>query len=335
MEEQLTSQEAPVDRIVQIKAQYLSDAIRAIRELIYLIECHPNAYRDGYGEGHPNRDVQGRMSNLASLSNLFGHAVEDTPEEDLECMVQVNARYLADAKGALDDLGCNVEWHAETYRGYRGYCHPEIEIPRRISEVVWLRYLFENVIKDNRDRILKLEQVKDEKLSEVQPVEEYCCDGTHPYMEGSCITQDDKEATKDKQITGKMLCDGQRAVGLLLRALGAYGEERGPRDLNELIAKGKETWEEYLEFFGQTREQWYKQADEVFFALYDANDADEKSLKAEIQRLVELTKAKGISAVATELRISRGTLISWIEEWNSPSKRNLEKIRSYLQSHET
>ena len=214
----LTSQEgANLERMVEIKAQYLSDAISAIREVIYLINCHPNAYRDG----HPNRDVQGRMSNLASLSNLFGHAVEDTPEEDLECMVQVNARYLADATGALDDLGCNVEWHAETYRGYRGYCHPEIEIPRRISEVVWLRTILRNIIEDNQDHILKLEQVKDEKLSEVQPVEEYCCDGTHPYMEGSCITQDDKGPTKDKQITGKMFCDGQRAVGLLLRALGA------------------------------------------------------------------------------------------------------------------
>ena len=69
--------------------------------------------------------------------------------------------------------------------------------------------------------------------------------------------------------------------------------------------------------------------------MYDANDADEESLKAEIQRLVELTKAKGISAVATELKISRGTLISWIEEWHSPSKRNLEKIRNYLQTRET
>jgi hypothetical protein len=90
-----------------------------------------------------------------------------------------------------------------------------------------------------------------------------------------------------------MFCDGQRAVGLLLRALGAYGEERGPHDLNELIAKAKETWEEYLEFFGQTREQWYRQADEVFFALYDANDADKESLKAEIQRLVETHQSKG------------------------------------------
>jgi hypothetical protein len=338
-----------LERMVQIKAQYLKDAISANREIISLMNYHPNSYHENSRkgktncrEGDPDRDVQGRISELAKLSSLFSQIIKDqlradTPEKcpRLESMVQVKAQYLADAVDALEGLSMNVEWHAETYRALRGYCHPEIEIPRRISEVGWLRSILRNIIKDNQDRILKLEQEKDEGLSELQPVEEYSCDGTHTYREGSPITQDDKGTTKDKQITGKMLCDGQRAVGLLLRALGAYGEERGPRDLNELIAKGKETWEEYLEFFGQTREQWYKQADEVFFALYDANDADEGSLKAEIQRLVELTKAKGISAVATELKISRGTLISWIEEWHSPSKRNLEKIRSYLQDHET
>jgi hypothetical protein len=339
MEAELTFQESPSpDRMVEIKAQYLGDVISGIRELIYLMECHPNSY-SCYGRGHPDRDVQRRISELAGLSTLFSHSIEEQLRSNtaqkgpsLDGMVQVKARYLADAEHALHGLSCNIEWHAETYRGLRGYCHPEIQIPRRQSEVGWLWFLLRNIIADNQDRILKLEQEKDEP--ELQPVEEYSCDAAHAYLEGSDITQDDKGATKDKQMTGKMLCDGQRALGLLLRALGAYGEERGPRDLNELIAKGQETWEQFLKFFGQTREQWYEQADEVFFALYDANDADEESLKAEIQRLVELTKAKGILAVATELKISRGTLISWIEEWNSPSQRNLAKIRSYLQTWE-
>jgi hypothetical protein len=56
---------------------------------------------------------------------------------------------------------------------------------------------------------------------------------------------------------------------------------------------------------------------------------------AEIQQLAELTKANGIPAVATELKVGQGTLRAWVSGFYSPAKGNLEKIRSYLQTRET
>jgi hypothetical protein len=249
-------------------------------------------------------------------------------------MVQVKAKDLADAVDALEGLSCNVEWRAETHRTYRGYCHPEIEITRRISELEWLRRVLEFTIKGDNQNVLRLEEIKDGGLSEVQPREEYSCDGTSTYRD-CWITQDDKGFTRNMQIAGKLFCNANRELGLLLRALGAYGEERGPREVDELVAKAKETWEEYLAYFGQNREQWFGHADEVYYALHEGMEASQELSKAEVQELAELTKAKGISAVATKLKIPRGTLVGWTQGWYSPAKGRLERVRSYLHNRET
>jgi hypothetical protein len=55
---------------------------------------------------------------------------------------------------------------------------------------------------------------------------------------------------------------------------------------------------------------------------------------AGIQQLADLIKAKGISAVATELKVGQGTLRAWVSGFYSPAKGSLEKIRSYLQTRE-
>jgi hypothetical protein len=342
MEAELTSQEGPhFGRFLPIKAQYLADAISALGEISSLMRCHPNSYDRNSLEGHPDKHVQARIGELAELSSSIKAQLSATPRRGpgLKGMSQANDRCLADAADAVDGLQMNVEWHPETYRALRGYCHPEIEIPRRLSELAWLRRVFESASKGDNQNILRLEKIKDEALSERQPDEEYSCEGSGRLnaewkaaeWSNESINQDDKGFTRSMQMAGKLFGNANRELGLLLRALGAYGNERGPCELNELIAKAKDTWEEYLAFFDQNRERWYELADEVFYALDEGREAGQELSEAEVQQLAELTKAKGRSAVAAELKVSPGTLLAWIEDWFSPGKRNLEKIRSYLQ----
>jgi hypothetical protein len=319
-----------LERMAHIKVLYLDDATRAIAELLVLIKCHPNAYRKAFDEGDPEGDVERRLAELAELSALFFRIIQEEGSS-LERIISIKARHLQDAIGAFETLGCMIEWHPESYRALRGYCHPQIEITRRISELVWLISVFNCTITGETQAVVKLEQAKDVQLSTVQPCsEEFCCDADWESLQAESLRQEDADSTHKQQMIGKMLCDGQRAVGLLLRALGAYGEERGPYQLDRLLATAKETWEEYLGVFDQNREQWYQSADEVYYRVLEPDRVKNWALDVEIHQLKELAKAKGYPLVATELKISLGTLIGWIENWFSPGKANLEKIRSLL-----
>jgi hypothetical protein len=175
---------ADFERMVAIRGRHLYDAINAIPELIYLIEHHPKTYREMWREGHPNREVQQRKLDLASLLTLFEHTIEEPTPRDLDRMVTIRARHLDDAREALNELACLIEWQAEHYRELRKYSYPQLEIPRRISEVCWLKFVFEETVQDKQEEVRRLERIKEEGLASVQPSELYSCDGTHPYREG-------------------------------------------------------------------------------------------------------------------------------------------------------
>jgi hypothetical protein len=72
-------------------------------------------------------------------------------------------------------------------------------------------------------------------------------------------------------------------------------------------------------------------------AVLGDSEAQPFSLRqdAEIQRLIEVVRIKGVPTVAAELKVSAGALKSWISGFYSPTRSNLEKVRKYLQDHET
>src|SRR5262249_8862052 len=62
----------------------------------------------------------------------------------------------------------------------------------------------------------------------------------------------------------------------------------------------------------------------------DETQEPSHSRNAEIQQLIELTKAKGISTIATDLQVAVGTLKNWISGLYRPSAANLQKIKAFL-----
>ena len=60
------------DRMVQMKAEYLADAIGALMELTAMIDCDPATYR----KCKPNADIKQTISELAWLCSVFDHAIE-------------------------------------------------------------------------------------------------------------------------------------------------------------------------------------------------------------------------------------------------------------------
>jgi hypothetical protein len=64
-----------LERMVQVKAEYLADAISVGHELAFMMECHPETYR----ECKPKTTVEERMSELGWLWTVFDNAIEKAP----------------------------------------------------------------------------------------------------------------------------------------------------------------------------------------------------------------------------------------------------------------
>ena len=58
--------------MVQVKAEYLADAVSVGHELAFMMECHPETYR----ECNPKTTVEERMSELGWLWTVFDNAIE-------------------------------------------------------------------------------------------------------------------------------------------------------------------------------------------------------------------------------------------------------------------
>jgi len=60
------------DRLVQMKAEYLADAIGALMDLTAMIDSDPATYR----KCKPNADIKQTITELAWLCSVFDHAIE-------------------------------------------------------------------------------------------------------------------------------------------------------------------------------------------------------------------------------------------------------------------
>jgi len=58
--------------MIQMKAEYLADAIGTFHDLAAMIECHPETYR----KCRRNADIEQTISELAWLWTVFDHAIE-------------------------------------------------------------------------------------------------------------------------------------------------------------------------------------------------------------------------------------------------------------------